>query len=161
MIKDCWNCCQHISRYCFQDSELLISSDVFNLWCDAPTFVWSFELRGRNFGIFQLLSIFLKQTAQGVRCMNEWQPNSQKHEDCSGRQRRKNSAAVTNVTFHLTHRKEYQSKLLVFYSKGGRCSFWGLLHCDDRRSPWWGNRDGLQHDSSCSNTVMIRINCKS
>ena len=61
----------------------------------------------------------------------------------------------------LTHRKEYQSKLLVFYSKGGRCSFWGLLHCDDRRSPWWGNRDGLQHDRSCSNTVMIRINCKS
>ena len=93
--------------------------------------------------------------------MNEWQPNSQKHEDCSGRQRRKNSAAVTNVTFHLTHRKEYQSKLLVFYSKGDRCSFWGLLHCDDRRSPWWGNCDGLQHDRICSNTVMIRINCKS
>ena len=29
-----------------------------------------------------------------------------------------NSAAVTDVTFHSTHRKGYQSKLLFFHSKG-------------------------------------------
>ena len=45
-----------------------------------------------------------------------------------------NSAAVTDVTFHSTYRKGYQSKLLFFHLKGGRCSFWGLLYCDDRRS---------------------------
>ena len=54
-----------------------------------------------------------------------------------------NSAAVTDVTFHSTYRKGYQSKLLFFHSKGGRCSFWGLLYCDDRRSPWWASRDEL------------------
>ena len=34
-----------------------------------------------------------------------------------------NSAAVTEVTFHSTYRKGYQSELLFFRSKGGRCSF--------------------------------------
>ena len=72
-----------------------------------------------------------------------------------------NSAAVTDVTFHSTHRKGYQSKLLFFHSKGGRCSFWGLLYCDDRRSPWWASRDGLQHDHIRSDTVMIRMNFNS
>ena len=72
-----------------------------------------------------------------------------------------NSAAVTDVTFHSTHRKGYQSKLLFFHSKGGRCSFWGLLYCDDRRSPWWASRDGLQHDDIRSDTVMIRMNFNS
>ena len=42
-----------------------------------------------------------------------------------------NSAAVTDVTFHSTYRKGYQSKLLFFHSKGSRCSFWVLLSCDD------------------------------
>ena len=37
-----------------------------------------------------------------------------------------NSAAVTDVTFRSTHWKGYQSKLLFFHSKGGRCSFWGF-----------------------------------
>ena len=72
-----------------------------------------------------------------------------------------NSAAVTDVTFHSTYRKGYQSKLLFFHSKGGRCSFWGLLYCDDRRSPWWASRDGLQHDHICSDTVMISMNFNS
>ena len=74
---------------------------------------------------------------------------------------RQNSAAVTDVTFHSTHRKGYQSKLLFFHSKGGRCSFWGLLYCDDLRSPWWASRDGLQHDHIRSDTVMIRMNFNS
>ena len=71
------------------------------------------------------------------------------------------SAAVTDVAFHSTHRKGYQSKLLFFHSKGGRCSFWGLLYCDDRRSPWWASRDELQHDHIRSDTVMIRMNFNS
>ena len=54
-----------------------------------------------------------------------------------------NSAALTDVTFHSRYRKGYQSKLLFFHSKGGRCNFWGLLYCDDRRSPWWASCDEL------------------
>ena len=69
-----------------------------------------------------------------------------------------NSAAVTDVTFHSTYRKGYQSKLLFFHSKGGRVIFWGLLYCDDRRSPWWASRDELQHDHIRSDTVMISMN---
>ena len=60
-----------------------------------------------------------------------------------------NSAAVTAVATHLMHRKGYQSKLLVVYSKGGRCNFWGFLHYDYRKSPWWVSRDGPQHEK-CS-----------
>ena len=59
-----------------------------------------------------------------------------------------NSAAV----------KGHQSKLLFLHSKGGRCSFWGLLYCDNRRSPWWASRDGLRHDHIRSDTVMISMN---
>ena len=70
-------------------------------------------------------------------------------------------AAITDVTFHSTHRKGYQSKLLFFHSKGGRCSFWGLLYCYDRRSPWWASRDGLQHDHIRSDTVMTSMNFNS
>ena len=60
------------------------------------------------------------------------------------------------MAFHSTHRKGYQSKLLAVLSKGGRCNFWGLLECDDRRSPWWASRVGPQHD-----TVMISMNFNS
>ena len=67
-----------------------------------------------------------------------------------------NSAAVTDVAIHSIHRKGYQSKLLVVYSKGGRCNFWGFLHYVYRRSSWWSNRDGPQHDRSRSDTFMIR-----
>ena len=35
---------------------------------------------------------------------------------------------MTDVAFHLTHRKEYQSKLVVVLSKGSRCNFWGDRH---------------------------------
>ena len=55
----------------------------------------------------------------------------------------------------------YQSKLWVVHSKGGRCNFWGLLHCDDRRSPWWASRDGPQHDCGRSDTVMISMHFNS
>ena len=43
----------------------------------------------------------------------------------------------------------------------GWCSFWGLLHCDDRRSPLGASRDGPQHDLSRSGTVMISMNFNS
>ena len=68
-----------------------------------------------------------------------------------------NSAAVTDVAIHSIHRKGYQSKLLVVYSKGGRCNFWGFLHYVYRRSSWWSNRDGPQHDPSRSDTFMISM----
>ena len=66
---------------------------------------------------------------------------------------------MTDVTFHSTHLKGYQSKLLFFLC--GLCSFWGLLHCDDRRSPWWASRDGPHHDHIRSDTVMISMNLNS
>ena len=72
-----------------------------------------------------------------------------------------NSAAVTDVTFHSMNQKGYQSKLLFFYSKGGRYSFWGLLYCDNRRSPWWASRDGLRHGHIHLDTVMISMNFNS
>ena len=68
-----------------------------------------------------------------------------------------NSAAVTAVATHSMHRKGYQSKLLVVYSKGGRCNFCGFLHYDYRRSSWWSSRDGPQHDRSRSGTFMISM----
>ena len=68
-----------------------------------------------------------------------------------------NSAAVTDVAIHSIRRKGYQSKLLVVYSKGGCCNFWGLLHYDYWRSSWWSSRDGPQHDCSRSGTFMISM----
>ena len=67
------------------------------------------------------------------------------------------SAAVTDVAFHSTRRKGYQSKLLFFHSKGGR----GLLHCDDRRWPWWASRDGPQRDRSRSDSGIISMDFNS
>ena len=61
------------------------------------------------------------------------------------------------MAFHSTHRKGYQS--CVF--EGGQCNFWVLLHCDDRRSPWWASRDGPQHDRSRSDTVIVGMDFKS
>ena len=56
---------------------------------------------------------------------------------------------------------ERLSELLFFHSKGSQFSSWGLLHCDDRRSPWWASRDRPQHDRSRSDTVMISMNFNS
>ena len=47
----------------------------------------------------------------------------------------------------LNATKGYQSMLLVVLSKGGRCYFWSLFDCDDRRSPWWASCVGPQHDA--------------
>ena len=69
-----------------------------------------------------------------------------------------NSAAVTAVATHSMHRKGYQSKLLVVYSKGGRCNFWGFLHYDFRKSPWWVSRDGPQHDRSETFLISMKFN---
>ena len=60
--------------------------------------------------------------------------------------------------FPLNASERISEQALIFHSKGGRCSFWGLLYCDDRRSPWWASRDGLQHDHIRSDTVMISVN---
>ena len=94
--------------------------------------------------------------------MNEWQLNSPGCEDRSEWQCRKTRLQwLTDVAFHSTHQKGYQSKLLFFHLKGSRFSSWGLLHCDDRRSPWWASRDRPQHDRSRSDTVMISMNFNS
>ena len=65
------------------------------------------------------------------------------------------------MAFHSTHRRWYQRKLLVVHSKGGRCNFWDLLLCDDRRSPWWASRDGPPYDCSRIDTVIICMNFNS
>ena len=94
--------------------------------------------------------------------MNERQLNLPKHEDFSGWKRRKTRlTAVTDVAFHSTHRKGYQSKLLVVLSKGGLCNLWGLLDCDDWWSSWWASRVGPQHDRGRSDTVMISMHFNS
>ena len=70
-----------------------------------------------------------------------------------------NSAVVTDLAFHSTNRKGYQSKLLVVHSKGGRCNFWCLFPNDDQISPWWASRDGPRHDLSHSDTMIwIKFN---
>ena len=68
---------------------------------------------------------------------------------------------TVDVAFHLTYRKGYQSKLLFVHSRGCRCNFRGLLHSDDRKSPWWASRVGTQHDRSRFDTVIISMNLNS
>ena len=58
------------------------------------------------------------------------------------------------------HASERTSEQALIFSLEGRPP-WGLLHCDDRRSPWWANRDGPQHDRSRSDTGMISMNFNS
>ena len=60
-----------------------------------------------------------------------------------------------------THWKGYQGKLLIVHSKGGWCNIWGLLYCDDRKSPLWASRDGPWHDRSRSDIVIISMNFNS
>ena len=59
--------------------------------------------------------------------------------------------------FHSTHYKNYQSKLVVFHSKSVRSNFQGLLHCDDRKSPWWASCNGPQRDHSRSYTLICEL----
>ena len=85
--------------------------------------------------------------------MNEWQPNSPGCKDRSEWQCRKTRLKwLTDVAFHSTHQKGYQSKLLFFHLKGSRFSSWGLLHRNDQRLPSWASHDRLQYDCSCSDT---------
>ena len=85
--------------------------------------------------------------------MNEWQLNSPGCEDRSEWQCRKTRLQwLTDVAFHSTHQKGYQSKLLFFHLKGSRFSSWGLLHRNDQRLPSWASHDRLQYDCSCSDT---------
>ena len=93
--------------------------------------------------------------------MNERRPNLQEYEDCSGGQRRKTQLLWLTWPSNSTHRKRYKSKLLFVHSRGSRCKFWGLLHCDDRRLRWWASSDGPQHDRSRSDTGMINVNFNS
>ena len=114
-----------------------------------------------NYGSLKHASFFTwqgrKQTVQGECFLNERQPNSPEHEDRSGWQRCKTRLQWL-VWLSTQHIRKDISKLFFFHSKGGRCSFCGLLHCDDRRSPWWASRDGPQHDHIRSDTVMISMN---
>ena len=71
-------------------------------------------------------------------------------------QRRRTRLQWLMGPLNSTHRKGFQSKVFVVLSKGSRCYFWGLLDCDDRRSPWWASRVGPQHD-----TVMISVSFNS
>ena len=81
-----------------------------------------------------------KETAQGV-C--EWTTAEFRGKwRLFGMKEPQNSAAVTDAAFHSTHRKGYQSKLLVICSNGGRRNFWGLLPCVEQRSRRWASRDG-------------------
>ena len=85
--------------------------------------------------------------------MNEWQPNSPGCEDRLEWQCCKTQLQwLTDVAFHSTHQKGYQSKLLFFHLKGSRFSSWGLLHRNDQRLPSWASHDRLQYDCSCSDT---------
>ena len=68
---------------------------------------------------------------------------------------------MTDVAFHSTDQRGYQSQLLVAHSSGGCCNFWGLLYSDDRRSLWWASRDGPQQDRSRSDFVMISMDFNS
>ena len=96
-----------------------------------------------------------KQTVKGKCVMNQRQPKFTGTWRLLGMTKPLNSAAVTDVAFQSTHRKGCQSELLVVHSKGGRCNFWGVLYCDDWRSPWWVSRDGPQHDRGRSDKSWL------
>ena len=68
---------------------------------------------------------------------------------------------MTNVAFHSTHWKGFPTKLLVVHLKGGWCNFWGLLHCDDRRSSWLASGNGPQCDDIGPDAFMVCLNCNS
>ena len=63
--------------------------------------------------------------------------------------------------FPLNASERISEQALIFSLEGCRSSSWGLLHCDDRRSPWWANRDGPQRDRSRSDIGMISMNFNS
>ena len=98
------------------------------------------------------------QTLQGECFLNERQHRDMKIA-------RDDSAAKLGNSdwcdFPLNASERISEQALIFHSKGGRCSFWGLLYCYDRRSPWWASRDGLQHDHIHSDTVMTTMNFNS
>ena len=58
----------------------------------------------------------------------------------------------------LNASERISEQALIFSLEGCRSSSWGLLHCDDRRSPWWANLDGTQRDRSRSDNGMISMN---
>ena len=85
----------------------------------------------KNTQVFHMTS--RKQSVQGKFFMNERQPNSPEHEDRLG---------WCGLLLNASERISEQA-LIFFHSKDGRCSFWGMIHCDVRRSPWRASRDGL------------------
>ena len=113
----------------------------------------------KNKRVFWLDKVDNKLFKASVIWMNDSRIH-RKNEDRSGRQRRKTRLQWL-MWLSTQHIRKDISKLLFFHSKGGRCSFCGLLHCDDRRSPWWASRDGPQHDHIRSDTVMISMNFNS
>ena len=63
--------------------------------------------------------------------MNERQPNSPEHKDCSGWQHRR--TWLQWLMWPSTQRigKDIGASSYFFHWKGSRCTFWGLLHWDD------------------------------
>ena len=59
---------------------------------------------------------------------------------------------------HVAAKTISEQALSAFHSQAGRRNFWGLLHCDHQRLPWWPRCDQPQHDRSCSDTDMICMN---
>ena len=100
-----------------------------------------------------------KQTVQGECFLNERQPNSPEHEDRSGWQRRK--TRLQWLMWLSTQRIGKDIRASSYFFTRRAADVVSEACCDDRRSPWWASRDGLQHDHIRSDTVMIRMNFNS
>ena len=97
-----------------------------------------------------------KQTVQGECFMNHRNMKIARDDSAPLKPRCSDSCGLP-----LNASERISEQALIFSLEGGRCSSWGLLHCDDRRSPQWASRDGSQHDRSRSDTVMISMNFNS
>ena len=94
--------------------------------------------------------------------MNERQPNSLEHEDCSSSEWQHCKFGCCDwCGLPVNASERVLEQALSCSLEGGRCNIWGLLHCDDRGSPWWSSRDGPQQDRSRSDTVIISRNFNS
>ena len=74
----------------------------------------------------------------------------------SSTQRGYNSTWIT-WRYLINNTLTWFNNMVAIHSKSGRCNLWGLLHYNDRRSPWWASRDGPLHDRSHSDTVIFFI----
>ena len=87
-----------------------------------------------------------KQTVQGECFMNEQQPNSPEHDDHFGWQRHRTRLQWLMCPSTQRVGKDITASSYFFTRKAADLCIWGLLRCDDRRSPWWASCDGPHHD---------------